>query len=525
MALRLFPHDEQEGTQAMEGFHSGFKATFIRPTKALVGRRLDWLIKTLVDDAEPEYRRRMVLKQHGYVLKSHLQHTVAAALEQAAAIPECLVTVHSSKQRVAVASLSRMHVAHEVLNPNTVWSSCTCERGCRGVVCGHQVRAAMAVSGLDISSIAQRFTKQCVALGTSKPGLINSVHLVKQPPAALNQARLRLDLDMMWQQGHGSTPAPSVLPHSASAVQQQQQVPKQGATSLGVASTAPAAAGGDLQQLRLGASGAISLAAVETAITAATPATSEVAAVGSDRLINTLLGVAPLVAADPSTGYASAHDALQVAAALLQHAACAEKSIHSGQQQGPRPLQSATQQSQEQLGLQQQADLLLTTSSRDAQLHQLLQSMPMPSEGDMSQQRTARPLQSFLPSGAQLSDVRRRSCLEGRIHSSRVQRSNTSLGSQATGLMTAASNGVRNPQSFATTRWKSGRRALKTWEEQLRGHAVEGAASGDEAPAANGTKGKGRGTAQKGKNRQGKDKGKSKARRKPTDNSSDEWCP
>jgi hypothetical protein len=128
-ALRNYPHDGQEGNQAVEGFHSALKRCFIKAAMALAGRRLDWLIQLLVHTVEPEYRRRLLMQREGIIVNTHLQRQVEAAVGKAEQIPDSGVAVHRNMVRVAVGSSSRWGLAHEVLFPGTPYCRCSCEAG------------------------------------------------------------------------------------------------------------------------------------------------------------------------------------------------------------------------------------------------------------------------------------------------------------------------------------------------------------------------------------------------------------
>lgn len=63
-----------------------------------------------------------------------------------------------------VANLDRLAHAHEVLCPHSMWSTCTCKGGIRGLVCSHQMRAVMAAANHSSAKAAQRFTGNEVGL-------------------------------------------------------------------------------------------------------------------------------------------------------------------------------------------------------------------------------------------------------------------------------------------------------------------------------------------------------------------------
>lgn len=165
------------------------------------GRRLDWVVKTLIEDVEPEFQRVSAMKSMGYQHNRRLEQQVQAAADIAATIPDSLIAVHDRLHRVMVASLSRYGYAHEVLHPNTIGSTCTCEKGMRGIVCAHQLCAAMAVSNLGIDKVKERYIRGEIGLAAQKPGLLSQQHQTQAAAqVVLDQTQMRQQLDQIWQQ-------------------------------------------------------------------------------------------------------------------------------------------------------------------------------------------------------------------------------------------------------------------------------------------------------------------------------------
>lgn len=167
--MRLFPHSDQEGTQALEGTHSGVKGGVIRPAKRVIVRRCDWLCHTLLDDVIPDYERRAVLRAAGFDSKPQQARAIAATIAKARLVPDSHLAVLGTS-RVSVRSLSDATLLHEVLQPGTAWSTCSCLAGARGQVCYHQVRAAMAVQG-DTPATLQLFSAGHVGIAVRRPAL------------------------------------------------------------------------------------------------------------------------------------------------------------------------------------------------------------------------------------------------------------------------------------------------------------------------------------------------------------------
>lgn len=94
VALRLFPHSDQEGSQALEGLHSGLKGGAMRGVKRIVGRRGDWLVHTVFEDVLPHYQRNATLRAAGFGGNQQAA-VVARALDTARMVPDCRVIKHA----------------------------------------------------------------------------------------------------------------------------------------------------------------------------------------------------------------------------------------------------------------------------------------------------------------------------------------------------------------------------------------------------------------------------------------------
>jgi len=219
VALRLFPHSDQEGTQALEGTHSGLKGGVIRPAKRVIGRRVDWLCYTLLDDVIPDYERRSILRAAGYVSDHQQARQVSAAVSKARLVGACSVVAHASGTRVTVLSMSRAGHGHEVLQPATPWSTCSCEAGSRGQLCWHQVRAAFAVKG-DSPDTLKLFASGMVGRAVRRPAGAggNDQPEGVGPQPGFDPDQLRLDFEALLQGvSHKATQSVAAAVHPAAA--------------------------------------------------------------------------------------------------------------------------------------------------------------------------------------------------------------------------------------------------------------------------------------------------------------------
>jgi len=93
----------------------------------VIGRRVDWLCFTLLDDVIPDYERRCILRAAGYVSDHQQVRQVSAGASKARLVGACSVVAHANGNRVAMLSMSCAGHGHEVLQPATPWSTCSCE--------------------------------------------------------------------------------------------------------------------------------------------------------------------------------------------------------------------------------------------------------------------------------------------------------------------------------------------------------------------------------------------------------------
>ena len=87
VAFWQYAHDQQSGTQAVEGYQGSIKHSYFRGQTKISGRRMAWLLTTLLEEIEPQYQRRAAMKNMGFQHETRLEALVGEAAKIAASIP------------------------------------------------------------------------------------------------------------------------------------------------------------------------------------------------------------------------------------------------------------------------------------------------------------------------------------------------------------------------------------------------------------------------------------------------------
>ncbi|KAL2649747.1 hypothetical protein R1flu_017875 [Riccia fluitans] len=141
--LMDFPAASITINAAIESYLTNLKRRNLCCKDRLVGRRISWLLDSLICDVEPQYLYLEHMNEERTSRSAHQEKLLRGAYHRARSIPNDYVELPSYGHEPAkVRSTSKPYVEYLVYNGQHEWACCTCAWSRMGDLCKHVVKVA-----------------------------------------------------------------------------------------------------------------------------------------------------------------------------------------------------------------------------------------------------------------------------------------------------------------------------------------------------------------------------------------------